>query len=80
MTDFLILFVSNSLKLPNLIVFSSGIDLVLSSGIDLVLSSTLYKFIVWAAWARTQTYFGFNPISFLTIILYNKNITKLLNN
>ena len=27
----------------------------------------LYKFIVWAAWARTQSYIGSNPISILTI-------------
>ena len=36
--------------------------------IELVLLSTLYKFIVWAYWAKTQSsYIGSNPNSVLTI-------------
>ena len=59
--NLLILFVSYSLKPLNLIIFSSGIDLVFPS--------TLYKFIVWAAWVWAQSCFGTNLISVLTLCI-----------
>ena len=34
---------------------------------ELVLSLTLYKFIIWAYWAKTQSHIGSNPTSVLTI-------------
>ena len=49
----------HDLKSANFIIFSSRVDLVLSS--------TFYKFIVWACWAKTQSYIGSNPNSVLTI-------------
>ena len=72
MTDFLILFVFNTLK-----------SATLSSRIELVLSPTLYKFIVWACWAKTQSYTGSNPNSVLTIgticgknLIYSESVSS----
>ena len=42
-----------------------------SSEINLVLLSTLYKFIVWAVSVWAQSGFRTNPISVLTIYIYN---------
>ena len=38
--------------------FQTTYDRYLHSKIKLVLSPTFYKFIVWACWAKTQSYFG----------------------
>ena len=38
--------------------FQTTHDCCLHSKIRLVLSPTLYKFIVWACWAKTQSCFG----------------------
>ena len=43
------------------------------SRIRLVLFSTLYKFIVWAGWAKTQSCLGFNPKLVLTIMIWGNN-------
>ena len=45
-----------------------------SSGIDLALPSTLYKFIVWAAWVWVQSCFGTNSISVLTPLFSPKDL------
>ena len=50
-----------------------------SSGINLVLSSTLHKFIVWATWARAQSYFGPNPISVLTKPLAYNSLDEIFS-
>jgi len=38
-----------------------------SYSLELVLSPTLYKFIIWAYWAKTQSYIGSNPNPVLRI-------------
>ena len=44
----------------------------LSCWIELVLSLTLYKFIIWAYWAKIQFHIGSNPISVLTKSILRK--------
>ena len=48
--------------------FQTTYDCYLFSIIRLVLSSTLYKFIVWACWAETQSCLGSKPKLVFTII------------
>ena len=67
MIDFLTLFIFVSLKKDN--------GYCLSCWIELVLSPMLYKFIIWAYWAKTQSHIGSNPISVLTIgVVCEKNL------
>ena len=47
--------------------FQSTHDRYFLSRIRLVLFPTLYKFIVWACWAKTQSYLGFKSKLVLTI-------------
>ena len=46
--------------------FQTTYDRYLFSIIRLVLSPMLYKFIVWACWAETQSYLGSKPKLVLT--------------
>ena len=50
--------------------FQTTHDRYLFSKIRLVLSLTLYKFIVWACWAKTQFCLGSKPKLVLTIYIY----------
>ena len=51
-------------------------DHYLLSKIRLVLFLTLYKFIVWACWARTQSCFGFQV---RTVLTYRYTINKIMH-
>ena len=51
----------------------------LFSIIRLILSPTLYKFIVWAYWAKIQSYFGSKPKLVLTIYKVTYAITQWMN-
>ena len=48
--------------------FQTTHDRYLFSKIRLVLSPTLYKFIVWACWAKTQSSLGSKPKLVLTVL------------
>ena len=49
------------------------------SRIRLVLFSTLYKFIVCASWAKTQSYLGFNPKLVLTIMILFSHLLHIFS-
>ena len=51
-------------------------DCYLLSKIRLVLFLTLYKFIVWACWVRTQSCFGFQV---RTVLTYRYTINKIMH-
>ena len=51
--------------------FQTTYDRYLISKIRLVFSLTLYKFIVWACWAKTQFCLGFKPKLVLTQLIFD---------
>ena len=56
--------------------FQTTYDRYLFSIIRLVLSPILYKFIVWACWAETQSCLGFKPKLVLTKVIFILKLFK----